>query len=543
MNLTWITFGPLEQVNHILTSPVASARYRMIIPALELAKQHHIINLLSVTHSSRLQDFFPYLGGDAVIFSKSFNSLNEELAKRAKQAGAKVYFDICDNHFEHPHYASHYQAMVSLADVMIANTPEMADLVTQYTGKAATVISDPYEGTRGEPRFSRSATGLHLLWFGHPTNLDSLQILIPQLLPLSNQIPLELHIVTAPHREFEQRCVLFNQQYGAHFHLRFSPWSLETTWQALRDTDIVLLPSIANDRKRVKSPNRLIESFWAGRFVVAHPLPAYQTYGQWGWINENVVTGIQWALQHPDQVLQKIAEAQRHIAEHCSPETIAKQWEKVLSTFRPHPRPLSQGERGGVVRGFLPSPPGRGAGGEGAGGEGGSLRLNLGCGDKLLPGYINVDVAPSRLGVRPDVLCDLHQLTPFADNFADEILAVHVIEHFWRWEVVDLLKEWLRVLKPGGTLILECPNLLTACQEFLKNPDVATGPGVEGQRTMWVFYGDPAWQDPLMVHRWGYTPQSLAKIMAEAGCVEICQEPAQFKLREPRDMRVVGRKQ
>jgi hypothetical protein len=89
-------------------------------------------------------------------------------------------------------------------------------------------------------------------------------------------------------------------------------------------------------------------------------------------------------------------------------------------------------------------------------------------------------------------------------------------------------------------MILECPNLQSACEQFLRDPDTFAGPGQEGQRTMWVFYGDPRWQDPLMVHRWGYTPRSLAQVMAQAGLVEIRQEPAQFKLREPRDMRVVG---
>lgn len=168
------------------------------------------------------------------------------------------------------------------------------------------------------------------------------------------------------------------------------------------------------------------------------------------------------------------------------------------------------------------------------------LKLNLGCGDKILDGYTNVDVAESRNGHKPDVLCDLHRLEPFADNSADEILSVHVIEHFWRWEVVHILKEWLRVLKPGGKMILECPNLLSACQQFLANPDLHAGPGKEGQRTMWVFYGDPQWQDPLMVHRWGYTPKSLAVVMFEAGLRELKQEPAQFKLREPRDMRITG---
>jgi len=170
------------------------------------------------------------------------------------------------------------------------------------------------------------------------------------------------------------------------------------------------------------------------------------------------------------------------------------------------------------------------------------VKLNLGCGDKILAGYVNVDVAPTRAGRAPDVICDLHRLQSFRDGQADEILAVHVVEHFWRWEVVDVLREWTRVLKPGGRMILECPNLAAACENFLADPDGRCGPGPEGQRSMWVFYGDPAWRDPLMVHRWGYTPKSLAGVMQEAGLTRLRQEPAQFKLREPRDMRIVGDK-
>ena len=67
------------------------------------------------------------------------------------------------------------------------------------------------------------------------------------------------------------------------------------------------------------------------------------------------------------------------------------------------------------------------------------VKLNLGCGDKILGGYANVDVAESRAGRRLNILCDLRALTPFEDNSADEILSVHVVEHFWRWEVVGVL--------------------------------------------------------------------------------------------------------
>ncbi len=169
------------------------------------------------------------------------------------------------------------------------------------------------------------------------------------------------------------------------------------------------------------------------------------------------------------------------------------------------------------------------------------MKLNLGCGDKLLPGYLNVDAAMSRKGVEPDVVTDIRELALFEDSTADEILAVHVVEHFYLWEVVPMLRRWAEVLRPGGTLILECPNLLSACKALLEDPSAA-GPGREGQQAMWPLYGDPSWQDPLMTHRWGYTPESLAQVMRAAGFVDVKREPAQFKKREPRDMRITGRK-
>lgn len=166
------------------------------------------------------------------------------------------------------------------------------------------------------------------------------------------------------------------------------------------------------------------------------------------------------------------------------------------------------------------------------------MKLNLGCGDKHLDGYTNVDIVESRLGNTPDVICDIRDLKPFESDSAEEVLAVHVIEHMVRWEVVGVLSEWFRVLRSGGKLVLETPNLLSACKALLENPLKGARPGKEGQLTMWPLYGDPSWKDEHMMHKWLYTPQSLAEVMHEAGFREIRQKPAQFKLREPRDMRL-----
>lgn len=170
----------------------------------------------------------------------------------------------------------------------------------------------------------------------------------------------------------------------------------------------------------------------------------------------------------------------------------------------------------------------------------GQVRLNLGCGDKILPGYVNVDVAASRKGQAPDVLGDLRAL-PFPPGHADEILAVHVIEHFYPWEADGLLAHWHATLKPGGRLVLECPNLLTAARMLVEQPErAARAEGKDGQLAMWPLYGDPSWRDPLMCHRWGYTPATLIDLLRRCGFTNVRQEPAQFKRRDPRDMRVTG---
>lgn len=171
-----------------------------------------------------------------------------------------------------------------------------------------------------------------------------------------------------------------------------------------------------------------------------------------------------------------------------------------------------------------------------------AVKLNLGCGDKILDGYINVDVVDERAGKIPEVVADITQILPFPEGYADLILSVHVVEHFDRWMVEDILRDWVRVLKPGGIMICECPNLISACKQVLSNPDVATKTGQDAATSMWVLYGDPAWRDPLMCHKWAYTPQSLKSAMKEAGLVNLRQEPAQYKHREPRDMRIVGEK-
>jgi len=97
------------------------------------------------------------------------------------------------------------------------------------------------------------------------------------------------------------------------------------------------------------------------------------------------------------------------------------------------------------------------------------VKLNLGCGNDYLPGYINVDFYAE---YPVDAKFDIRHI-PHEDNSVDEIMASHVIEHFDYHESVLVLSEWRRVLRPGGKLTIETPDFTESCREFLISDEAA----------------------------------------------------------------------
>jgi len=101
------------------------------------------------------------------------------------------------------------------------------------------------------------------------------------------------------------------------------------------------------------------------------------------------------------------------------------------------------------------------------------MRLHLGCGTNHLPGWVNVDFNPN---YSPDVLDDVMRLSKFDKGCADEILAEHVLEHLPLNGSLIALNRWREVLKIGGKLTIEVPDLKRACFEFLECQDFDPAP-------------------------------------------------------------------
>jgi predicted SAM-dependent methyltransferase len=118
------------------------------------------------------------------------------------------------------------------------------------------------------------------------------------------------------------------------------------------------------------------------------------------------------------------------------------------------------------------------------------VKLHLGCGKRHIPGFVNVDIAAMP---HVDLVADVRRLEGVADGAAELVYASHVLEHFGRNEYMDVLREWHRVLKPGGILRLSVPDF-AACAALYYEQGLADGLSgliglvAGGQRDMFDFH-------------------------------------------------------
>lgn len=124
------------------------------------------------------------------------------------------------------------------------------------------------------------------------------------------------------------------------------------------------------------------------------------------------------------------------------------------------------------------------------------LKLNIGAGVVDIPGFTPID---RKRGT------EAYPLPQYADGSVAEIRASHILEHFPFCEVPNVLKEWVRVLKPGGLIRIAVPDIAK-----IKADDPKAAFYLMGGQT-----------DDNDYHRSAFTEASLRDGMARAGLVDI----------------------
>jgi predicted SAM-dependent methyltransferase len=131
------------------------------------------------------------------------------------------------------------------------------------------------------------------------------------------------------------------------------------------------------------------------------------------------------------------------------------------------------------------------------------MKLNLGGGSLKISGFLNLDLCEGA-----DVKFDLYNTLPYPDGSVEEIVAIHVIESFYKWEFPAILKDWRRALMPGGKLIIEFTELTAAINLYLKG-------NIYG---MWGIYGNQDKAIPHCVtHHYVYEKEELKNLLLVCG--------------------------
>jgi len=140
------------------------------------------------------------------------------------------------------------------------------------------------------------------------------------------------------------------------------------------------------------------------------------------------------------------------------------------------------------------------------------VRIHLGCGKRVMPGFVHIDLADyGHIDYRHDV----RTLPMFKDATVSLIYASHIVEHFNADEVVRILQEWRRVLKKGGLLRLAVPDFEALVRVYTKYKNLALirGPLYGKQEAFDA--------DKSFCHKMAYNFSSLKTVLEEAGFINI----------------------
>jgi len=90
--------------------------------------------------------------------------------------------------------------------------------------------------------------------------------------------------------------------------------------------------------------------------------------------------------------------------------------------------------------------------------------LELGHGQQRIPGFETLDIVNSR---HTDYIRDATKALPFENNAFDLVYASHILEHVPWYQTERVLREWVRILKPGGRLEIWVPDGLKVCKALV----------------------------------------------------------------------------
>ncbi len=149
-----------------------------------------------------------------------------------------------------------------------------------------------------------------------------------------------------------------------------------------------------------------------------------------------------------------------------------------------------------------------------------ALILHAGCGGEYLPPWFpikgeeirldaNADVKPT-----PDIVATIENLGDIGPF--DGVYSCHTLEHLHWHDAMLALREFHRVLKPGGSVYIVVPDVEDIKPDDTVHYVTAHGAPITGLDILFG-YREYSWKNPWMMHRCGFMASTLLSAMEHAG--------------------------
>ena len=248
------------------------------------------------------------------IIGKEFDN---DIIDHCNKNNIKYVMDISDYKFYKNSLLELYKKATENCKAIVTTCDHLADEIKKIFDKPCIVIEDPTERKQIKPNkkiFTKN-DNINLVTYGARKNIRSInfEILKQQLFNVHQNI----HLKIITNKSIEDP-------------LEWIDWNFNLQEKLVREADFILLPIAYAEKKKAfllsKGNNRPIDGIQQGKFVITNnTIPSYVDLNNFLWAG-NIAEGLRYAIDNPNEVVQKITLGQEHINKYYTPKHIVTKW-------------------------------------------------------------------------------------------------------------------------------------------------------------------------------------------------------------------------
>lgn len=294
-----------------------------ILPADKLG-----IKRVVFLHNDNVVNFLDLHCPKLIIINKCLHSNIIKLAKYSRDNGIKVLSVFDDWHFKPTSEKQKKQfylnnLLAENSDVIIVKSNEAGKIIQNNIEMNYCIIPDclRYKSILTINKLEKIP---QLLWFGTSSNHDTLFKGLDEI-ELSG-LNCNLIVVTNITKDLIE---YFSLKKYSKINIKVIPFSEDNLLKAASETQIVIIPLIEDEKRYVKSSNRIIDSFNFGKIVIKSKSNFMSEFDKYCFCGD-IGDGIKWVYSNENDAIKNALAAKEIVLKKYSVKAVSEVWKSLI---------------------------------------------------------------------------------------------------------------------------------------------------------------------------------------------------------------------